>query len=89
TAHPVTPLVSPGTDRIVSRKYFHAISGHRYDPFLIQTARKRCDVNCRVEVLTEGHRVAKICGNKAHPDTRGRAEANSVKYAYSFDRKDE
>jgi anaerobic selenocysteine-containing dehydrogenase len=38
-----------------------------------QTACNLCYVNCGIEVITEGRRIAKIRGDKAHPDTKGYA----------------
>jgi anaerobic selenocysteine-containing dehydrogenase len=38
-----------------------------------QTACNLCYINCGIEVITEGRRMVKIRGDKAHPDTRGYA----------------
>jgi anaerobic selenocysteine-containing dehydrogenase len=38
-----------------------------------QTACNLCYVNCGIEVITEGRRMVKVRGDKAHPDTRGYA----------------
>ena len=38
-----------------------------------QTACNLCYVNCGIEVITEGRRIVKVRGDKAHPDTRGYA----------------
>jgi hypothetical protein len=36
-----------------------------------QTACNLCYINCGIEVITEGRRIVKVRGDKAHPDTRG------------------
>lgn len=38
-----------------------------------QTACNLCYINCGVEVITQGRRIVKVRGDKAHPDTKGYA----------------
>jgi anaerobic selenocysteine-containing dehydrogenase len=37
------------------------------------TACGLCYVNCGIEVMTQGHRMVRIRGDRAHPSTRGYA----------------
>jgi anaerobic selenocysteine-containing dehydrogenase len=47
-----------------------------------QTACNLCYVNCGIEVMTEGRRMVKIRGDKAHPDTKGYACQKALRLDY-------
>src|SRR5207253_4711379 len=46
------------------------------------TACNLCYVNCGIEVVTEGRRIVKIRGDKAHPDTKGYACQKALRLDY-------